>query len=414
MTFTQHSVSRRYGYVSLAAGAMITAVLGSTYAYSVYVPTLERMWGSAFYASLPFSVLIAMFALTSILGGRLYSMRGIKLVAASSMLTTSVGLLLSSLVELVISPLWLIFTYGVLVGTGNGLGYVPTVALARRWFPDRAGLATGIVILGYGGSAIAFAPVKTVLVGLYGIAVTFLAVGLISLAVGVPAALLIRDPPREVVSYYSKFSKKRAILPKRDTDPREASRTIDFWLLWLSFLLVSGAGLMLIGHLARFALSRGLGRAEAALAISLFSLMNALGRPPAGWISDRLGRFGRPITMTALFAVQALLFSLLALAGEDPLQIYLIVSVAGFVYGSTLALYPAATGDFFGLKYLSENYALIFTGWGISGLIFPALGGYIRDVTGGYEVALLIASAVSLVGALMCVYLKKRLALYLE
>lgn len=413
MSSTLHPVDRRYGYISLAAGTMITAVLGSSYAYSVYISTLERLWGSALYASLPFSVLIAVFALTSILGGRLYSLKGIKLVATSSMLTTSAGLLLSALVELVVSPLWLIFTYGILVGTGNGLGYIPAVALARRWFPDRAGLATGVVILGYGGSAIVFAPVKTVLIDLHGIAMTFLAVGLTSLAIGIPAALIIRDPSQEVVSYYSKFSKRRAVIPKRDMSPREAARRIDFWLLWLSFLLVSGAGLMLIGHLARFVQTRGIGVTEAALAISLFSLMNALGRPPAGWISDRLGNYGRPITMAALFTIQAVLFALLAFAA-DPLQIYPIVAVAGFAYGSTLALYPAATGDFFGLKHLSENYALIFTGWGISGLIFPALGGYIRDITGGYEVALTIASVVSLIGALVCVYLKKRLALYLE
>ena len=93
---------------------------------------------------------------------------------------------------------------------------------------------------------------------------------------------------------------------------------------------------------------------------------------------------------------------------------YLTVAVLGFIYGSTLALFPAATGDFFGLKYLSENYALLFTSWGVSGLLFPSIGGYIKDLTGGYESALVLSSLLSVAGAAIGLYLKKRLALYLH
>ncbi|MEM4488495.1 MAG: hypothetical protein QXK88_06840 [Desulfurococcaceae archaeon] len=70
----------------------------------------------------------------------------------------SSGLAFSSLIEYVISPLYLVVTYGILTGLGNGFGYISVVTLARKWFPDRVGLATGIVIFGYGGSALFFAP----------------------------------------------------------------------------------------------------------------------------------------------------------------------------------------------------------------------------------------------------------------
>jgi OFA family oxalate/formate antiporter-like MFS transporter len=406
--------SRSGGLIALAAGVAITSVLGSSYAYSVYVKHLTNLWGSAFWASLPFSVLIATFAFSSIIGGRLYTKKGsIRVPALLSMLLTGGGLLLSLLVEVINNPLWLVATYGVVVGMGNGMGYVPVVALARKWYPDRAGLATGIVILGYGGSALAFAPLKAYLISLFGVGLTFAIVGLISFAVGVPAAMIVRDPPQEVVAYFSRFAKSRAVIPKRDYKPEEVVRTLDFQLLWASFLLTAGPGLMLIGHMDKLATLNNIPNPP--LTVSVFSLMNALGRPPAGWISDRLGKFGRPITMATLFTLQGLLFYALSTPlAEVPWLFYLIVAVLGFIYGSGLALFPAATGDFFGLKYLSENYALVFISWGVSGLFFPSLGGYIKDQTGSYVPVLVLSSLLSVAGAAISLYLKKRLALYLH
>ncbi|QOR94592.1 OFA family MFS transporter [Thermosphaera chiliense] len=408
------SLNRSGGLKVLAASVAVTSVLGNSYAYSVYVAPLASLWGSTFWASLPFSILIATFAFSSIIGGRLYARKGnIRVPALLSMVLTGGGLLLSSLVEVVSTPLWLATTYGVVVGLGNGMGYVPIVALARKWYPDKAGFATGVVILGYGGSALAFAPLKALLIELMGVGLTFAAVGLISFTIGVPAAMVVRDPPQELVNYFSRFAKKRAVIPKRDYKPGEALKTPDFWLLWASFMLTAGPGLMLIGHMANLAALNNI--PSPPLAVSIFSVMNALGRPPAGWVSDKLGRFGRPLTMTAFFTAQGLVFYALSTPlASIPWLFFFMVAALGFFYGSGLALFPAATGDFFGLKHLSENYSLIFIGWGLSGLLFPSLGSYIVDSTGGYELALIISSILSVAGGLVNLYLKKRLALYLQ
>jgi len=410
----ENTPSRTGGLKVLVASVAITSVLGSSYAYSVYVRPLASLWESTFWASLPFSVLIATFAFSSIIGGRLYARKGsIRIPALLSMLLTGIGLLLSSLVEAITHFIWLVITYGVIVGLGNGMGYVPVVALARKWYPDKAGLATGVVILGYGGSALAFAPLKSYLIELVGVGWTFATVGLISLIIGVPAAAIVRDPPQELVAYFSRFAKRRAVIPKRDYKPGEAVETPDFWMLWASFMLTAGPGLMLIGHMANLAALNNIPNPP--LAVSVFSVMNALGRPPAGWVSDLLGKFGRPITMSVFFTIQGLLFYMLStpLAGI-PWVFFLMVAVLGFFYGSSLALFPAATGDFFGLKHLSENYSLIFISWGVSGLVFPSIGSYIVDSTGGYGLALIISSILSVLGGLLNLYLKKRLALYLQ
>lgn len=109
---------------------------------------------------------------------------------------------------------------------------------------------------------------------------TFLVMGLISAILGAVACYIIMDPPEDIVKHFSTLGKKRAVIPKRDLGPREIIRTGDFWVMWTSFFLVSAAGLMLIGHLMSLTLSRGFNPIEASLAISVFSVTNALGRPP--------------------------------------------------------------------------------------------------------------------------------------
>lgn len=148
----------------LFAGTIVISVLGASYAYSVYRPELESLRSSPFLASFPFSVFIATLAISSVLGGKFYSLNGIKMAAALSMSMATSGLMFLSLVEYIVEPAYLVVTYGILSGLGNGFGYIPIVALARRWFLNRAGLATGIVIFGYGGSALIFAPLKTALI----------------------------------------------------------------------------------------------------------------------------------------------------------------------------------------------------------------------------------------------------------
>lgn len=405
---------RRAGWTSLLAGTIITSVLGASYAYSAYRPELESLWRSSFLASLPFSVFIAVFAFSSIIGGRIYNIRGIKITSILSILFVFIGLLLSSLIEYISEPYYLVFTYGFLTGLGNGFGYIPVITLARRWFPDRAGLATGVVIFGYGGSAFAFAPLKTTLISLYSVSTTFLIVALISLVLGGIACYLIRDPSPEITNYYASKGVKRAVLPKKDLEPNVVIKTVDFWAIWVSFLLTASPGLALIGHLMSFTQTHGFDRLLGSLAISVFSVFNAIGRPPAGWISDKLGKYGRPTTMIIFFLSQSVLFLVLAYVNLPPAWFFVVIASTGFFYGSALALYPALTGDFFGLKHLPVNYSLMFTGWGIAGLIAPSLGGLLVDKTNGYEIPLAVFSMFSLAGTAICFYLKKRLKLYLE
>ena len=121
--------------------------------------------------------------------------------------------------------------------------------------------------------------------------------------------------------------------------------------------------------------------------MALLAAFNALGRFLGGAISDKIGRAS---LMRIVFAVQAINMALFGLYGSVPL-LALGVVVAGFCYGGTFSVFPAATADAYGLKNFGANYGLVFTAWGAGGVLGPLAAGAIFDATKSYQNAYLVA-----------------------
>ena len=88
--------------------------------------------------------------------------------------------------------------YGIVGGCGLGLGYVTPVATVAKWFPDRKGLATGIVIMGFGFGALLMSKcVAPLLSGLaHGdLVAVFAWLGIALGGTSVLVALPLRNPP---------------------------------------------------------------------------------------------------------------------------------------------------------------------------------------------------------------------------
>jgi OFA family oxalate/formate antiporter-like MFS transporter len=78
----------------------------------------------------------------------------------------------------------------------------------------------------------------------------------------------------------------------------------------------------------------------------------------------------------------------------------------GFNFGANFSLFPSATAKYFGTKNLGANYGVMFTGYGIGGLIGPVINGKIFDLTGSYFYAFIFAGALCIVGILLSMCLK--------
>jgi OFA family oxalate/formate antiporter-like MFS transporter len=129
--------------------------------------------------------------------------------------------------------------------------------------------------------------------------------------------------------------------------------------------------------------------------VGILSLFNAFGRIFWGKVSDYIDR---PRAMMLMFLMQGLTCMLL-LNVSSPAAVFLVSALVGLNFGGNFALFPAATADYFGTKYLGANYGWIFTAYGVAGIIGPVAGGILYDITKQYILAFLFAGILCFVAA---------------
>ena len=136
--------------------------------------------------------------------------------------------------------------------------------------------------------------------------------------------------------------------------------------------------------------------------VVILSVFNALGRLGAGVLSDKVGRTR---AMMIVFMLQAVNMFLFAFYSTIP-TLMIGSAVAGLAYGAGFSLFPTTTAEFFGMKNLGVNYGMIFTGWGIAGVIGPMLGGMVADKTGAYSNGYLVAGVFLVIATVLVGILK--------
>lgn len=388
---------------------MLNLMLGIAFSWSVFVrPLMDSFGWTKTEATLPFTIFIIALALTMVPAGRAQDRIGPRKVAIFGGIVLSLGLILASFIEHFGNPLWLYFTYGLIAGTGTGLAYACTIPVARKWFPDRAGLAVGLVIAGSGMSALLFAPLQSYLIEVQGLPMTFVIVGTIVLIVSVLAASLLRNPPEGWKPKGYKRQESAAtstVAPARDYRPTQVVKSVRFWMLWVMFVFMSAAGLMVIGHIAAYAEEIGLAAMHAAVAAGLLSGFNAIGRPGSGMLSDKIGVLK---TMLILFTIQGTMMLIFPYFAVAIVTIYISVAIIGFNFGANFTLFPSVTAGFFGIKNLGINYGLVFTAYGAGATLGPIMASYVYDVTQSYTVAFTIAAVLIFLAVVIALVLNYR------
>jgi len=391
---------RMSGIPVVLAGTGINLALGVLYSWSVISKQIPPEWGwSEADRALPYSISCLVFALMMVPAGRMQDRIGPRWVAAAGGLLVGLGFILASQV----TSLWgFILGFGFLGGAGIGLGYASATPAAVKWFPpQRTGLVAGTVVAGFGLASVYIAPLAERLLHSQGVSRTMMIFGVAFLAAVTLLAQFLRNPPPGFLPLLSArvpSPLSRSPEPPRKIDfrPLEMLRTGQFYLLWVMFLFAAGAGLMIIGKLAKIGQLQADIQAGFVL-VALLAVGNAAGRIVAGVISDRIGRTR---TLGLVSVLQALLMFLLPFVGEWSLFV-VISMLLGFNYGANLSVFPSVTKDWFGLKNFGVNYGLVFTAWGAGGMILPYISGRVFDLTGRFDLAFAIAGLLLLVTAVL-------------
>ena len=378
-------------------GTLLNLVLGSFYAWSVFVLPLEQEFGWVRQqTSWTFSIGIFTMAVVFVVTGRFHARFGFRLLAAVGGVLFSLGFFLTSLTT---SLTGLYIAYGVLAGAGNGIGYSIAIPVISKWFPDRRGLALGIVVGGYGAGSGVFGPLAAeVLIPSAGWEATFRIYGIVFAVLSLAGAWLLKPPPEGYTpeGWDPSQIKSAVTTVAHDVTPAEMLRGGTFYLLWVAFFFGAMAGLGLISQLVPFGTEAGL-TGVALIGLVIGAIGNTAGRILSGLLSDRIGRLN---VLRLMVTVSAIAMPLLYLLGSNVLAFSAGVFVVYYCYGTLLSVFAATSADFYGTKNLGVNYGLLFLAWGVSAVVAAPLAGAVFDAFDSYQYAFYGTSVLSIVALL--------------
>jgi len=382
----------------VVGGLCMNLALGSLYAWSVFVAPLEKEFGwKRADTSTIFTVAIVAFALSFILAGRLQDKMGPFRISLIGALFLTLGFLLCSRTS---SLTYLIVCFGVLVGIGNGFGYATPIPVMAKWFPDKRGLAVGLAVAGYGGGSAIFGPMANLwLIPKYGWRTTFSILGVVFFGMTVVGAFLLKNPP---VGYrpagWAPAPASKSAATTYEFSPGEMWRTAPAWFMWVGYALGCSAGLMVISQLVPFARSMNISsEALKTMTLVVGAAGSASGRVLSGWMSDALGRLN---VLRLMIGISIVAMPLLYLTGSSVALLYVMVFVVYWCFGTQLSVNASTTSDFWGTKNAGINYGLLFTAYGVAGIIGPKIGGALFDRYKNYQAAFYTAAALAAVALL--------------
>jgi OFA family oxalate/formate antiporter-like MFS transporter len=296
------------------------------------------------------------------------------------------------------------YSFYCLAGVGVACVYACGVAIAVKWFPDRRGIASGIITAGYGMGAAAFNPLFDYLIRAIGYADTFLWTGISHGALILLSGLVLANPPGDykVAAAAVKPNVRRHDL---NFSASEMLRTPQFYFLFIAMLSIGIGGLMVTAQLKPVATNFKIGTAALTVALILTPLANGSARILWGWVSDYLGR---ERTMFTAFLLQAIFLLAATTLGRTGDVMWVASMVLVFLtWGELYVLFPAVLADLYGTKNSALNYSFLYSAKGFASLLGGGLAATLFEKTGTWNYAFYASAALALLSALMALYVRR-------
>ncbi len=372
-------------YMTLVSAIITMVCLGGVYAWSVFVPGLISDYGlTASQTQFTFGLLIAVFTLAMIAGGKLEKIIGPRMLSLLSGVFFLIGYVTAFLSKG--NPAVIILGIGVFAGIGTGFGYLIAITTPIKWFPDKKGMITGLSVAGFGGGAMLLSFIAETMIGNnVDILKIFMIIGLSYGVLILLSSFLIFTPDAD--------SKKES--SKINVPLKEVIRSRANWGLFIGMFAGTFAGLLITGNLKPIGLSYGLSSATASLGISFLAIGNSLGRVVWGTISDFIGT--RLSIISALFMLSLVIF-LVPLLAAGKIMFLILALLIGFGFGANFVLFAARISGVYGVEKLGSVYPYIFLSYGIAGITGPAFAGWQYDISASYTLSIIIAGLICISG----------------
>ena len=400
------NLSMRWFYMAVGVIAMLFA--GVLYAWSILKSPLsdEFGWGASALA-LCFTLAMTFFCIGGLLGAQISKRAGHRLALGLAGVLAASGFILTAFISN--APVGVLYiTYGVLAGLGIGVAYNVTIATVSSWFPDKKGLCSGCLMMGFGASALVLGNIADAMfTSSMGWRTTYIILGISIFAVLLSAGLMLKKPSEFIILPEAKASgnKKEESFEIRDYTSFQMLCRPSFWMAFICISFLAAVGSSVISFAKDMALAVGSSQSLAVSLVGVLSVCNGIGRILTGAVFDCLGR-RKTMLMANIIAICAAGITLLAVsAGSLPLCIAGLC-LTGMSYGSCPTITAAFTSSFFGMKHFSNNMALM-TFTVMIGSFVATASNKVLEVTGGYPATFVMLLALTFFALLLNMFIKK-------
>lgn len=388
-------------WVYAIVGVIVLLFAGLVYAWSVLSTPIAAEftdWSKA-QLSMTFTIVMIMFCIGSLLCGLLSGKLSAKMSVRIGAVLFLLGFFLASRTQ---SLAMLYIGFGVLCGLSSGLCYNAVMSTMVRWFPDRPGLISGVLLMGFGGGSFiigklyqAWTPVE-----IGGWRASFLVMGIIIFVVLAICSFFFVAPGADFVAPAAKNGKAAVKAAGKEYKPLEMVKKPSFWLYYVWAIALSAAGLALISQASSVVWEASASQTAGAVAtiVGLISICNALGRVLFGGMYDKYGRSLSMQLVNILFIVTSGVL-ILALTAKSVVVVIIGFILGGLAYSGITPTNSAFCRSYFGPANYPVNFSLIN-----SNLIFASFGstisGALFDASGSYNATFFLIIGLAVVGIL--------------
>jgi len=366
-------------YLIVLAGMIMQLSIGSIYAYSKWIePLAKELNWDAHDTKTGFSLAICFLGLTAAFMGKFAQKIGPKKGGLIATIFLTIGLLGAAYAVKINSIYLFYLTFGILQGIGLGFGYIVPVYTVVKWFPDRPGLASGIIIMSFAlGSLLA----SFLISGLYasvGLSGAFLTLAIAYGICMLLSALYLANPVTTTEHHHAHedLTAKQILTDKR------------FMALWLMLFLNVCGGIAIISKAAILGEEVvGMDAAQATMFVAIIGLFNGIGRLFWSSISDKIGCWA---TFMIFLGINAICFALIPTFSTNTISFQAITYIIIAGYGAGFATMPSFVKEIFGADKYGPVLGYTLTAWSAAAFVGPLLLGLTADISIFYLFAALL------------------------
>lgn len=401
------NINHRWLYLVVGVISMLFA--GIVYAWSIIkAPFVTEFGWETSALALNFTLTMSFFCIGGLLGSKLCAWIGVKLTIILSGIAAGIGFLLTGMLNGG-SVVILYLTYALMAGLGIGVAYIAVISTVNAWFPDKKGLSSGCLMMGFGASSLVLGNLASTMFEMetIGWRSTYMILGVATAVVLVIAGLIITRPGADVVLPAPKVirAKKEETFEMRDYKPTEMLRRFTFWRAFLYLICLTAVGNSVISFAKDLALSVGAAPALATTLVGILAVCNGLGRVITGAVFDATGR---RFTMTAasIMVIIAAGVTLLSIVLHSLPLCILGLCLTGISYGSSPTVASTFTASFYGQKYFPTNFSITNFNLMCASFVATACSGLLTS-SGSYIAPFLLLLGLSVVTFVLNLTLKK-------